>query len=360
MKNNGLITAFSLTLLASLGGALVAQALPASPTSIAQQADAPQIDGFSVVSVDALTPGTELVFTLQGTPGARATLTLGNIATNLPMREVDLGVYEGRYTIRSSDRLSDTTIIRANLQQGDRVSSVRLQQPLVASSPSATGTTPGTGSTPPTTSGTAQPFYIDRFTAEPVPQLEPGTELVFTLVGTANATATYSIEGIAVDRPMQEIAPGTYRGDYVIRRQDVFPSAGATVTATLQANGQILRTRLDRALVATGNSNSATTPLTLEVISPQNNSRVSGTITVAGRSAPNTTVDVNVRAVNSLGGIVGVNRDVFSQRIQADAEGDFEFSFQPGIAVPGTRYEVSLQASNGSQTAEESLVLLQR
>ncbi|NJN87312.1 MAG: hypothetical protein HC881_14670, partial [Leptolyngbyaceae cyanobacterium SL_7_1] len=262
---------------------------------------------------------------------------------------------EGRYTIRSSDRFSDTTIIRANLQQGDRVSSVRLQQPLVASNTNGTGATTGTA-TPPTNSGTAQPFYIDRFTAEPVPQLDPGTELVFTLVGTPNATATYSIDGIVTDRPMQEVTPGTYRGDYVIRRQDVFPTAGATVTATLQANGQTLRTRLDRTLTATSTGNSTTAPLTLEVVSPQNNSRVSGTVTVQGRSTPNTTVNVNVRAVNSLGGIVGVNRDVFSQRIQADAEGDFEFSFQPGIAVPGTRYEVTLQASNGSQTAEESLV----
>ncbi|NJN87030.1 MAG: hypothetical protein HC881_12965, partial [Leptolyngbyaceae cyanobacterium SL_7_1] len=88
MKNTVLITTFSLTLMAALAGSFVAQALPVSPAPIAQQADAPQIDDFSVVPVDALAPGTELVFTLQGTPGARATLTLGNIATNLPMREV--------------------------------------------------------------------------------------------------------------------------------------------------------------------------------------------------------------------------------------------------------------------------------
>jgi uncharacterized GH25 family protein len=113
-------------------------------------------------------------------------------------------------------------------------------------------------------------------------------------------------------------------------------------------------------LTAISGGSSTTVPLTLEIVSPQNNSRVSGTVTVQGRSIPNTTVNVNVRAVNSLGGIVGVNRDVFSQRIQADAEGDFEFSFQPGIAVPGTRYEVDLQATNGSQTVEESLVLLQQ
>lgn len=351
----------SLTLLSSIGFfAEFAQANPQPSLLMAQQADAPQIDSFTVNSVEELTPGTELIFTLQGTPSSRATITLGNSATNLPMREVDLGVYEGRYTIRSSDRFSDSTVVRANLQQGDRVSSIRLQQPLVASQ--TTGSTSSTGSTS-ATANTAQPFYIDQFTAEPVQQLTPGTELIFTLVGTPNASATYSIEGVVADRPMQEIAEGTYRGEYVIRRQDTFSTSGANVVASLQGNGQVLRTRLDRALIATsGNStgNTTATPLTLEVVSPQNNSRVSGTVDVQGRSAPNTTVDVSVKAINSLAGLVGFNRDIFDQSVQTNAQGDFEFSFQPGITVPGTRYEVTLRAASGTETREETLVLIQR
>lgn len=321
------------------------------PTLIAQQSgEALEIDSFTVNQVNQLVPGTELVFTLQGTPGSIATVTIANVVTNLPLQQTQPGVYEGRYTIRSQDRFTATTSVRGNLQQGTQISSIRLQQPLVASTPV---NSPATG-TP------TQALSIDRFTAQPIQQLEPGTELNFTLVGTPGARATFSIEGVAVNQPMPETANGTYSGRYVIRRQDYFPAAGVNVVASLQSNEQVVRAQLDQRLTASNDSAATTTQLPLEVVSPQNNSRVSGVVEVRGRSAPSATVNVNVQATTSLAGLVGINRTLLEQNVQANAQGEFRFTFRPSISVSGTRYQVNLRATQGNQTSQQTLVLIQQ
>ncbi|UBF30683.1 hypothetical protein K9N68_36590 (plasmid) [Kovacikia minuta CCNUW1] len=91
-----------------LGSPTFAQAqLKPAALLVQQSTAAPQIDSFRVNPVSQLSPGTELVFTLQGTPNAQAMLTIGTTARNLPMREVEPGYYEGRYTIRIQDQLTE-------------------------------------------------------------------------------------------------------------------------------------------------------------------------------------------------------------------------------------------------------------
>lgn len=348
---------FSTTVALTFLGALIGSPALAQTDArvIAQQnASAPQIDSFTANSVNQLTPGTELTFTLQGTPNARASLTIGNTARNLPMREVEPGVYEGRYVIRTTDSLTADTAVRANLQRGDQVTSARLSQPLIA----ATGT--NTAQNTQSGNSSTQSLAIDRFTVQPVQQLEPGTVLNFNLTGTPNAKATYSIEGVTYNQPMQEVSSGNYQGQYVIRRQDDFTNANNRVTASLQSGNQIVRAQLDQNLANSGTTNTSTTQLPLEVLSPENNSRVRGTVEVRGRSLPNTTVAVNVQASTSLAGIVGLDRNILNRTVSTDAQGNFSFSFRPTLTVPGTRYEVSLSATNGNQKNEETLVLIQQ
>lgn len=329
-----------------------AQAAPTSPQVIAQSASAPQIDDFSVSSVDRLIPGTELVFTLAGTPGAKASLTITGVATNLPMSEVEPGIYEGRYTIRNKDKLTERTAVRANLQQGKRVNSARLAQPLVANDNQGTAGNRDSGSA-----------GIERFTVEPVARIEPGSELVFSLDGTPGGRATFSIAGVARDIQMSELDPGVYEGRYTVRNQDNFRSS-TSVTASLQADGRTYRTRLAQPLIGSSNSSSSgssQTTLPLVILSPTNNSQVSsGPIEVKGRSAPNTNVSVQVQAVTSLAGLLGVNQNLYNQSVQADSQGNFNFTFQPQLATPGTRYEVSLSASKGELTKDQKLVLIQK
>ncbi|MBD2021107.1 hypothetical protein H6F43_13045 [Leptolyngbya sp. FACHB-36] len=334
-----------------LGSVAALPGITQTNSSGLQAQQAPQIDSFTVEPIEQASPGSELVFRLQGTPNANATLTIGTLVNNVPMREVAPGVYEGRYTLRSRDQVSQNTVVRANLTRGGQITSVRLQEPLVAGN-----TTSGTTST----TSTSQTPSISRFTVQPVQQIEPGTELNFTLTGTPNAKATFSIEGVALNQPLREVSPGTYEGQYVVRRQDYFGQGAATVTASLQSGDQTIRARLDRDLVAGGGTTTNTAQLPLEILTPQNNTRVSGNVQVTGRSAPNTTISVNVKARTSVIGIVGIDRDILSQQVQSDAQGNFSFNFKPTVAVPGTRYEVSLNATRGSQTSEKTLTLLQQ
>ncbi|MFB2981821.1 hypothetical protein [Microseira sp. BLCC-F43] len=322
----------------------IAQAGPKPSIQVAQlRVFAPEIDSFTLYPVQRLDPGTELFFVLRGTPYARATLTIPNAVQNLPMREVRPGVYEASYIIRDWDRISENTAVRATLQRGDRISSTRLQQPLVAGY----------------SDRRFQSLYINRFTAQPVQQLNPGTTLNFTLIGTPNATATFSIEGVAYNIPMREVSNGVYRGGYTIRRQDYFPRSAGTVTASLQSGNQVIRSRLDRDLFAGYDDGFNTAELPLEIITPQENARVSGRVEVQGRSAPNATVNVNVQATSSLAGLFGFQRNILERTIRSDEQGNFSFAFNPAISIPGTRYEVNLSATRGDQTSEQTLVLFQ-
>ena len=214
---------------------------------------APEIDSFSVEPIAQLTPGNELLFVLEGTPQAQASFTISGVASNLTMREIEPGIYRGRYTIRSGDPITASTIVRANLSRGDQLSSTRLQNSLVSS-------------TATTQTGTAQ-------------------------TGTAQSGTTAS-------------------------------------------------------------------QMPLTILSPAPNTRIKGSVEVTGHSAPQTTINVKVKANNSFAGVVGINRDVFDRDIQTDAQGNFKFDFQSTIGIPGTRYEMSLTAANGSQP--QTLVLIQQ
>jgi hypothetical protein len=83
-------------MLALLLGALLTSAQAAAP---------PEILHFEAEPVDALGPGTELSFRLEGTPKAQATVSISGINQPIPLRETEVGVYEGRYTIRRTETL---------------------------------------------------------------------------------------------------------------------------------------------------------------------------------------------------------------------------------------------------------------
>jgi len=96
----------------------------------------PRIDGFDVEQVPQLAPGTQLVFTLFGSPGAQASLRIDGAERPLALAEHEPGVYEGVYTLTERDRIAaDARVVGDLRQQGELVSSV-LEEPLVLGSPS--------------------------------------------------------------------------------------------------------------------------------------------------------------------------------------------------------------------------------
>ena len=420
-----------------------------SGPALAQRAGSPEIDRFYVVSDNRLASGAELTFTMEGTPRGKASVRISGLDRVIPLKEVSSGVYEGGYTIKRRDRITFDNTVRATLRIGSRSSgeTYRLS--------SALGPAPGATAAPaPVPAPQPAASKIDRFTVTPIGKIEPGADLRFAMVGTPGARASFTIEGVAKNVPMQEVTRGNYEGSYTIRRLDHFP-ATVNIFGTLEVNGQAVGARLNQALiadatppvirnvsprdgetVAAGNPTSisaafddsggvgvdagsvrvlvggrdvtqrskvtpqffnyrenlqpgryaveviakdlagntvryawtfsvapqpAPASLPLQILSHANNAQVSsGTIEIRGRTAPDARVDAQVQGLSSVAGFFGVTQKVYDQSLRADPNGNFAFSFRSQIAVPGTRYEITLTATKADLRTETQLVLFQQ
>lgn len=98
-----------------------------------------RIDGLDVEEVPQLGVGTQLNFSLFGTPDAVATLQIDGARHGLLLRESERGVYEGTYTIDDQDRITADGQVIATLRRGADVAKSVLDEPLVlgAAAPAA-------------------------------------------------------------------------------------------------------------------------------------------------------------------------------------------------------------------------------
>lgn len=324
---------------------------------------AQQIDGLQVNSDGGVAPGSTLRFSLEGTPRSQAQVTLnvngGKIS--VPMREVKPGLYQGAYTVKRNDRIDPNGLVATRITTGNRwvATNFTYPQSFLAQAPSQQQ---------PTAAAAAR---IERFTAaSDGASLEPGGQVRFVLRGAPGGTATVGIPGVASDVRLREVNPGIYRGNYVIRRNDNL-NGFASAAATLRVGNTAVSSNLSepmtaRVPVGTQNTTSmgaaAPTALPLQVLSPGPNAAIDGgMVQVNGRTAPGAQVRVRVDAVPPvIGNRLGVAQTVAEQTVQADANGNFTFNFSPQRTFPGMRYEVSMTANQGTQTAEQKLVLFQR
>lgn len=315
------------------------------PAGIASQgvAVAPvglKIDRFTVAPVDKLEPGAELRFTLNGAPGGTAEFDIPGVINNVAMREVRPGVYEGGYTIRRLDNLAPSRPVVATLRIAGRAVTSTLTQPLIAD---------------------ARPPVIRN--------MSPRDGESVTRSATTSVSGTFDdAGGVGVDpksvrimlagrdvTAAAQITPQffTYRADLPAGRY------AADVTARDMVGNAVRQTwSFD---VASAVSAAPATVL-LQVTSHANNASVEGSpVVVRGRTAPGAVVDVKVSAVGTLAGLFGMNQDLLTQRVQADGNGNFSFSFTPQLPLPGTRYEVSMTAGkDGMVPTETKLVLFQK
>ncbi len=217
--------------------ALVPQSATAQPRYAS-----PVISGFDVKQVERLIPGSEMVFTLYGTPGADARINIEGINGQYLLPEAEPGVYVGSYTIRSYDRISASSMVTANLRLGNEVATVVLDESLLAGAPwrSQPGSVP---------SGLAP--RIESFTVAPINRIEPGSELFFTLAGTTGGKASVRINGMEGKVFLDETTAGNYRGSYTVKSRDRI-TANSRVAANLRAGSRETDAVLRGSLVATG------------------------------------------------------------------------------------------------------------
>jgi hypothetical protein len=83
---------------------------PASVQSVTHDGDRP------------LRAGDVLTVTVKGQPRGRGTFDVGEVAQDVPLREVEPGVYEGRYTVRQGDQADKAPVtVHFTTAAGDRV-----------------------------------------------------------------------------------------------------------------------------------------------------------------------------------------------------------------------------------------------
>jgi hypothetical protein len=295
-----------------------------------------RIERFQASAVDRIEPGSEIRFTLMGVPGATASVNLPGVENDLALREVRPGQYEGTYVVRRRDTLDPNGPIVATLRMGDRTVNMNLAQPLVAADnrpPAITNLTPREGDTvaggPPTVISAS---FRDRGGAG----VDPNTVRILISGRNVTSDAQVTPDSFSYRAPLP---PGRHTVDVTAR-----DNAGNTVRRTWSFE------------VASGPAN-----VPIQILSHVNNGQVDGSVTnVRGRTAPMAEVNVRVDAVPPLVGQFGVAQNVLSRTIQADANGNFEFSFTSPFPVPGTRYDVSMKARKADVTTEAKLVLYQR
>ena len=244
----GLAVALSI---ATTGASAQTTAAPSTQAA----ATAPRISGFDVQPVAQPTPGSELLFTLYGSPGGNARVQI-NGAGSVVLDEVDPGVYEGAYTIRQRDRITAATTATVNLRVGNRVATSVLDESLI-------GVAGVPRPAPSTTGAAAGAPVIERFEVAPASRLEPGADLFFTLNGTPGGNASVRIAGLGGKLVLDEVRRGVYEGSYDLRPRDRI-APDAQVTANLRVGDQEASRVLDRPLVAPGARPVATAPRTAE------------------------------------------------------------------------------------------------
>lgn len=200
----------------------------------------PRINGLDVAQVQRLVAGTELNFTLYGTPGGIAIISIPGATGRLLLEEVETGLYMGAYTIKTTDRIAADSRVTVNLRLGNQVASAVLDEPLiaVAAEKSARSKIDRTGNHP----------RIDRFDVIPN-QLTAGSDLLFSLHGAPGGRAIIRIAGVAGRVFLEESRNGVYEGLYTIKTRDRI-APDSKVTAVLRLGDQRSSAVLGKSLLA--------------------------------------------------------------------------------------------------------------
>lgn len=225
------------TLLTAVALALAA---PLAPTAHAQTyrtvAQAPRITGFDVEQVTELTPGTELNFTVWGTPRAQAALQIDGARRAVALTEVSPGVYKGAYIISQRDRLTNDARVSANLRSGNQVGTATLDENLQSEPQRAVA-------------AVAPAPQIERFDVRHEGSARSGEQLRFTLRGTPGGRASVRLVGAQERFRLNEDRPGDYAGTYTVRPTDRL-DANAPVVARLRVGELTATSTLERGLDA--------------------------------------------------------------------------------------------------------------
>jgi hypothetical protein len=160
--------------------------------------------------------------------------------------------------------------------------------------------------------------------------LGPGDVLTVRLAARPGGTARFSVGTAATDRPMTEESPGVYVGTYTVKKGDSI--AQAPVSARFTLNGRTVTQTAGRPVTIAAGAPDAPT-----ITAPATGASVGGgTVTLAGKAAPNATVRYRVEYTGTLL-ILPTRGTVAEGEAKADAQGNWRvenvaLSSPPGVS----------------------------
>ena len=382
------------------------------PAAAQSRPAAPEIDTLQVNADQGLASGSTLRITVRGTPQAQVRVQVPGVGAALALREGARGVYTGSYTVRPGDRIEATKLIRANLAVGSQSTAADFRFPpafvALANRPTPPRPQQQAQAQPPQQQqAQAQPQpqpqspapRIERqpepLVAQPAPVPPPvptpapppppvtanagaGTTVVFGTfddgsgnpLGVEPSSVRLVVAGRDVTADSQitpqsfsyrgALPPGSHTVEVSARDLAGNPAQTAwIVDVGAPAGAPAAAASAVPIPLATTAAPGSTLPL--QVASRGSRGAAGSEVVIDGRTAPGASVRVQVDAIAPAAG----NRTSVAQRITqysvvADPSGGFSFNLGSYRGVMGTRFEVSLQVSQGSQSAEQRLVLAPR
>jgi hypothetical protein len=358
----------------------------AEPAAAQQRAASqPAITNMVLNSDAGLSPGATLRVQVQATPNAkRATISLGEGVT-VPLQQQGPGQYSGSYVVRRSDRIDPMQLMTARFTYGERVYSRQFNFPPAFQALSMGARGEPRGEVRNARRDQESPDILDLMPANGERVGERGN----TRVGARLADAGSGIDPDSVRLRINGrdvSADARVTDDRVVLREDLDPGRYTAEVTVRDKVGNLTRKSWNFEVVERGRdrddrdrdrvgdndrrdrdrdrvAQAASGPLPLQVTSHGDNMVVdaNGNLLIRGRTVPFATVRLQVDSVVRAPGMYGVASPVADRTVQADGNGHFEVHVNPrGMAMPGTRYDVRVTATSGSETAQERLTLLQR
>lgn len=186
--------------------------------------------------------------------------------------------------------------------------------------------------------------------------VQRGDPITVTLVGEPGGRATFNIGTQVVNRRMRETSPGTYVGEYVVRRGDVFNNE--TISATLVTSGGASYTIEARERIGL-NAGPLGAP---RITAPPAGESVTSPFHIRGIAEPNSRVRVKVDYATTALGLLRLTGTVFDRIIETDASGNFttgDIRVEGTAGQRGTEYTVTAVSidANGNESTPATLKL---
>jgi hypothetical protein len=188
---------------------------------------------------------------------------------------------------------------------------------------------------------------IKSFVHSAVGDIQPGDEILFTLVGEPGGRASASIGTKVRGIAMREVAAGKYEGTYVVRRTDRFE--GEVVSVRFEtAGGEVFNADSPKMI----GEKPAAVLAPPKFTAPKEDARVSRRIIVTGTAMPRARVRLKIEFVQLVFGAIRTTGTVFEQELEAVDRGVWstdEIDLDTGLGSGSTTYTataVTLGAEN--------------